>query len=249
MSIVKLKLPEGIHCESHVFRSDEYAEIVHLFPESIRELARNLAQELSTASPQRKASFLAGRLSAIHALQRFLCPEEQLKSVMGRTAQGLPIWPVEFIGSITHNMLEKNGLAIAIIAQKNQYASVAIDCETIFSIDHANDIVKLIASENELRLGERMAIEREKWLTMIYSLKETLFKLLFFKVNRFMPFEAVEVLSVDEALELACLMLTVDWGDLSAGQRFWLNVEKIGLKSLGEQIVCFGTLERTNIED
>ncbi|WP_410211131.1 4'-phosphopantetheinyl transferase [Aquirhabdus sp.] len=247
MTIVKLKLPEGVHCESHVFRSDEYAEIVHLFPESIRDLARNLPDGLSTASPQRRASFLSGRLTAIHALQRFSCTEEQLKSVMGRTAQGLPIFPVEFIGSITHNILEKSGLAIAVIARKKQYTSIAIDCETIFSIDQANDIATLITSTNELRLGERVAIRREEWLTMIYSLKETLFKLLFFKVNQFMPFEAAEVLSFDETLKRACLMLMVDWGDLPAGQRFWLNVEKIGAESLGEQIVSFGTLKMTNI--
>ncbi len=35
MTIAKLGLTVALHCESHVFRVDEYAEIVNLYPNSI----------------------------------------------------------------------------------------------------------------------------------------------------------------------------------------------------------------------
>jgi hypothetical protein len=62
-------------------------------------------------------------------------------------------------------------------------------------------------------------------------------------VNGFMPFEAAEVLSFDLSTGQACLMLTVDWGDLATGQRFWLKTMMVDVEQVSACVVSFGFLE------
>jgi len=184
-------------------------------------------------------SYLAGRGCALSALKM---AGDVPRSTLGRTSKGLPDWPQGFVGSISHAMVNRHGVAIAVVAKNNEHQSIAIDCEPIFSIDHANEVAPLTASANELRLGERLGFSRELWLTMVYSLKETLFKLLYSRVNCFMPFEAAEILSYDATTGQACLMLSVDWGDLPVGQRFWLRVKEVEVLHVGTYVVSFGVV-------
>lgn len=237
MNIVDQWLPENVYCYSQVFCADDYAEIMNLFPDLALNMKNILPEKLLSASQTRQASYLAGRGCALSALK---IAGDAPRSTLGRTAQGLPDWPQGFVGSISHAMVERYGVAIAIVAQSVDYQSIAIDCEPVFSLDHANEIAPLTASVNEQRLGERLGFSRELWLTMVYSLKETLFKLLYAQVNCFMPFEAAEILSFDAATGQACLMLNVDWGDLPLGQRFWLQVNDVEVECVGRCVVSFG---------
>jgi hypothetical protein len=61
-------------------------------------------------------------------------------------------------------------------------------------------------------------------------------------VNDFMPFEAAEVLSFELPTGQACLMLTVDWGDLATGQRFWLKTMKVDVERVGACVMSFGVI-------
>jgi len=239
MNIVDQWLPENIYCYSQVFRIDEYAEIMNLFAKLAFNLESVLPQEFSESSLSRRASYIAGRGCALTALKN---AGDVTDSKLCRTEKGLPNWPQGFVGSISHANKDNAGFAIAVVAKGAEYPSIAIDCEPIFSTNHANEIAPLTASLNEQRLGERLGLNRELWLTMIYSLKETLFKLLYAHVNCFMPFEAAEVLSFDVNTGQTCVMLTVDWGDLATGQRFWLKTKAFDIEQIGECVVSFGSL-------
>ncbi|GAC1372667.1 MAG: hypothetical protein NVS3B3_14400 [Aquirhabdus sp.] len=237
MNIVKQWLPKNVYCCSQVFRIDEYAEIMDLFPDIASNMKNILPEALANTSQARQASYQAGRGCALSALKS--AGSVQF-STLGRTEQGLPDWPQGFVGSISHAMVEGNGIAIAVVAKNVDYQSIAIDCEPIFSFDHANEVAPLTASINEQRLGNRLGFSRELWLTMVYSLKETLFKMLYSHVNCFMPFEAAEILSFEVATGQACLMLSVNWGDLPVGQRFWLQVKEVDVGRIGCCVVSFG---------
>jgi len=237
VNIVDQWLPENVYCYSQVFCTDDYAEIMNLSPDLALNMKSILPEALVNTSKARQVSYLAGRGCALSALK---IAGDVPRSTLGRTSKGLPDWPQGFVGSISHAMVERNGVAIAVVARSNEHQSIAIDCEPVFSIDHSNELAPLTASVNEQRLGERLEISRELWLTMVYSLKETLFKLLYAHVNCFMPFEAAEILSFDVATQQACLMLTVDWGDLPVGQRFWLQVKEVDIEVFGRCVVSFG---------
>jgi len=237
VNIVDQWLPKNVYCYSQVFCTDEYAEIMNLFSDLALSMDSILPEALVNASQARQMSYWVGRGCALSALKR---AGDAPRSTLGRTEQGLPDWPQGFVGSISHTIFEHNGVAIAVVARTNEFQSIAIDCEPVFSITHANDIAPLTASINEQRLGERLGLNPAQWLTMIYSLKETLYKLLYVHVNCFMPFEAAEVLSFDIATGQACLILTVDWGDLATGQRFWLKTMVVEFEHVGACVVSFG---------
>ena len=239
MNIVDQWLPENVYCYSQVFYTDDYAEIMNLSPDLALNMKNILPEALASSSQARQVSYLAGRGCALSALKM---AGDKSRTTLGRTAHGLPAWPQGFVGSISHTMVGRHGIAIAVVAKNNEPQSIAIDCEPIFSIDHSNEVAPLTASVNEQRLGERLGLRREHWLTMIYSLKETLFKLLYGHVNCFMPFEAAEILSFDVVTGQVCLMLTVEWGDLPIGQRFWLQVKEVDVEPVGCCVVSFGAV-------
>jgi enterobactin synthetase component D len=239
VNIVNQWLPKIVYCYTQVFQLDNCLEIMDLFDDLAFNKHNLLPENLRRTSLARQASYLAGRGSALSALKYAGCTVERM---LGRTTQGLPEWPQGFMGSISHAMLGRNGVAVTVVARTNKYESIAIDCEPVFSAAHAEDVAPLTASMNEQRLGERLSLDRALWLTMVYSLKETLYKLLYTHVNCFMPFEAADVLSFDVATGQACLMLTVDWGDLAAGQRFWLKTTQVDVEKVGACVVSFGAV-------
>lgn len=241
MNIVKQWLPRNVYCNSHVFCVDDYAGIMRLFDDFFDDWTLNkhdlLPANLHHTSQIRQLSYLAGRKSALLALKEAGYVADRM---LGRTLQGLPDWPQGYMGSISHAVVESHGVAIAVVTHQKDAQSIAVDCEPVFSTEHANEVALLTASANEQRIGERSGLSRDVWLTMVYSLKETLFKLLYTHVNCFMPFEAAEVLSFDVNAGQACLMLSVDWGDLLAGQRFWLKTMQVEVEQVGECVLSFG---------
>ena len=239
MNIVKQWLPKNVYCYSHVFRIYDYAEIMRLFDDLALNKQEILPDRLCSSPQIRQASYLGGRRCALSALMEAGC---SIAGMLGETSQGLPDWPQGYIGSISHAVIGEQGIAICVVAHQKDYRSIAIDCEPIFSIEHAREIAPLTVSMNEQKIGERLRISQTLWLTKVYSLKETLFKLLYTHVNCFMPFEAAEVLSFDVNTGQACLMLTVDWGDLAVGQRFWLKTMQVHVERIGECVVSFGVV-------
>ncbi len=232
MKNVRQWLPPQINYAYHVFNIDEYEEIVHaggIWP--------SLPPTLNTATSARKASFYAGRFCAVQALA---AGGLGTPPILPRAANGLPVWPADWVGSISHCVVDCVGVAVAVAARQREASSIAVDCEPVFSPDHATEIMPLIASMTELTLGARLNYPSQTWLTMVYSLKETLYKLLYEHVRSFMPFDAAELLSFDAETGQACLMLNKPWGDLPMGQRYWLQSRCVEVEHLGECILSVG---------
>ena len=234
MKNVSYWLPPDVNCAYQVFSVDDYEEIVHSNP-----MQTAIPPSLQAASPARQASFYYGRHCASQALAAL---GASTPAPLERSPDGLAVWPEDRVGSITHAAQDRYGIAIAVAASIPQATAIAIDCEPLFSAEHATEITSLIASPTELQLGLRLGYSHPRWLTMVYSLKETLYKLLYEHVRGFMPFEAAELLSFDAETGQACLILRTAWGDLAVGQRHWLQVRMVSVDHIGESALSFGIL-------
>ncbi|TWI53775.1 enterobactin synthetase component D [Pseudomonas duriflava] len=124
---------------------------------------------LQRAVPKRRSEFLAGRLCARTALHA-LTGEPHVPEIGEDRA---PRWPRGTCGSITHSA----GWAAALAARTKHWQSIGMDTEI------------LLSSERSLRLTDEILTPSEKtlqheasdpyWVTLAFSLKESLFKALY----------------------------------------------------------------------
>lgn len=158
---------------------------------------------------KRQAEFLAGRLCARAALQ-------QLQDLDCSPAIGedrAPVWPSGICGSITHS----TGHAAAIVAQKTDWRGLGMDLENLLNAERAERLAGEILTPAELK--RMMAGQREQlalWVTLTFSVKESLFKALYPIVQQRFYFEHAEVLEWTDRGQVRLRLLT----DLS---REWRN--------------------------
>jgi enterobactin synthetase component D len=163
---------------------------------------------------KRQAEFLAGRICARAALQ-------QLEGLSHSPAVGedrAPVWPPYITGSITHS----TGRAAAIVAKKSNWRGLGMDLENLLNPDRAERLAGEILTPPEL---QRMAAGRRDqlaiWVTLTFSVKESLFKALYPIVQKRFYFEHAEVLEWTESGQVRLRLLT----DLSSEWRYGTELD------------------------
>jgi enterobactin synthetase component D len=158
---------------------------------------------------KRQAEFLAGRICARAALQ-------QLEGLSLSPAIGedrAPVWPPHITGSITHS----TGRAAAIVTRKSDWRGLGMDLENLLNPERAERLAGEILTPAEM---QRMAAGRRDqlalWVTLTFSVKESLFKALYPIVQQRFYFEHAEVLEWNERGQVRLRLLI----DLS---REWRN--------------------------
>ena len=81
-----------------------------------------LPSEIQHCSPTRIGDFLAGRKAAAVALQRL-----GKSTFVSRNERGLPIWPNNTLGSISHT----SDFAWAAVGENRHADGIGIDCEKV----------------------------------------------------------------------------------------------------------------------
>ena len=167
-----------------------------------------LPSELQGSAVKRQQEFLAGRYCAARALQQLGQPKLDL---LGRQSNGSPAWPAGYSGSITHH----RGRAVAWVAPSTHYRELGLDLEGVVSLAQAQQLQRRVLNLAEIQLGERLGYPPALWLSLLFSCKETVYKLLSHAAGRYMPFSSVEIIAVeqnvmDSILGLTC-RLTEDW--------------------------------------
>jgi 4'-phosphopantetheinyl transferase EntD len=142
--------------------------------------ARMLAPRAST---KRKVEFTCGRAAARLALAGIGVHEP---GVILRGSRGEPLWPAAVTGSITHC----HPWSIA-VAAKSSSVMIGIDLESIHRMQ-GPDISHMICRPTELAWIHEGA-ERAWRLTMIFSAKEAVYKLLNPVCGRYVDFQEVEL--------------------------------------------------------
>src|SRR6185503_18375584 len=97
-----------------------------------------LPLELKEAVPKRQAQFRAGRYCAMLAIQALHGGSPML---VGRDANGAPLWPEGVVGSITHT----DDVAAAAVASAADVLSLGIDTERIMSESQARELNGTVA--------------------------------------------------------------------------------------------------------
>ena len=155
---------------------------------------------------KRQSEYLAGRLCAREALRqlggRAIAP--------ARSDDGMPLWPEGTVGSITHSA----GQAVAIAANSQDWRSLGLDLEKPLSSERATRLAEGILTPNELqRASELDATSFARRVTLTFSLKESLFKVLYPLVRKRFYFHDAELLDHDDQHARLRLLLDLhtDW--------------------------------------
>lgn len=171
------------HFTLAAYRDDLFNELDVYFPSS-----------LTRAVPRRRAEFLAGRYLASRALTSLGYPH----FTVGIGDNRAPRWPENVCGSISHNAttalcaVQKGGVSPFT-------GGVGIDVETMMKDPQALDFLPMIINGTEYELlCRRSRFTLTALLTMTFSAKESLFKLLYPLTGKFFGFLDAKLVALDE---------------------------------------------------
>lgn len=138
---------------------------------------------LANAVPKRRIEFAAGRLCAREALR--LCEPAVAEQVVAIGAHREPCWPAGVVGTIAHT----GGYAAAAVARTSQMRGLGLDIERWMDALAPSRIGSKIVQDDELRgLVAQTEWTSAEVLTVVFSVKESLYKCLYPEVQRYFGF-------------------------------------------------------------
>ncbi len=145
-----------------------------------------LPRNLETAVHKRKIEYLLGRLCLKRCFEAF--GEAPLLVAMGEDRS--PIWPNSWVGSISHS----KGQVVAVLGRSHQYAGLGIDLEALIENPSTALQTQICSDGSELEnLKSALGLTEQQALTLIFSSKESLYKLIFPRYRKFFGFQAARV--------------------------------------------------------
>lgn len=173
---------------------------------------------LANAVLKRKVEFAAGRCCAMQALQALGYGGRETLPIGQHRA---PLWPEGFVGSISHG----DGQALAVAAASRDWGGIGIDIERLLDHDAAQPLVPYLMTPAELDIGSAAGMSLERWLTVVFSAKESLFKALYPYVGRYFDFLDAEVCALQPARDALTLQLATTLSpQCSKGSRYPIRV-------------------------
>ncbi|WBA83550.1 4'-phosphopantetheinyl transferase superfamily protein [Endozoicomonas sp. GU-1] len=158
---------------------------------TIASLTQSLPESYFSSVKSRRAEYLAGRMCAADAINRLL----GCWLTPGSSISGAPIWPEGVVGSLSHS---DHDVASVVMSAYGQLKGIGLDLEQIVPYDQIDALMDLVLLPDERK---RFVVkELSRWLqrintSMVFSLKESLFKALYPLVGKLFYFDAAEVLN------------------------------------------------------
>lgn len=172
---------------------------------------------LANSVVSRRAEYVAGRALAQCALRHVGVRETEVSVASDRS----PVWPQGVNGAISHS---HGRCAIAVSA--NALTFVGVDTERFAHDDALDAILKFCIVPSERTLLDRNgAHELPQRATLVFSAKETLYKMLFPTVKQYFGFEAACVTEIVNDRELTLRLLQDLPGGHASGRQFTLFYE------------------------
>lgn len=169
--MISFPVPAGVVAH---FTTDKIEE-GFLFPEE-----RQFCLEYE---PRRALDFCRGRYCGHKCLEVF---EQNLPILRG--ADGVPVWPNGFTGSISHT----GSIAGAILAKEEHYRSIGLDIETVGRV--SPDLWGVLFTDDEISfLGGHSRNDQMKMSTVLFSIKEAFFKMQYVLTGEGMEYDDLEV--------------------------------------------------------
>lgn len=120
-------------------------------------------------------------------------PESRIVAQVSAADSRMPVFPEGFVGSISHT----NNLAVAAVTNCETIESIGVDLEYLITEESYDVIKRQVLTEAELLLMPQFPIPKKEALTVIFSAKESLYKLLYPMVERFFDFSAAKVIIIE----------------------------------------------------
>ncbi|MAX66282.1 MAG: 4'-phosphopantetheinyl transferase superfamily protein [Bacteriovoracaceae bacterium] len=151
-----------------------------------------LDEGLSKASKLRKNEFLAGRYCAIKAAEKL---EYYLEDLPRDLQTRAPQWPSQLVGSISHS----KAYAISIVARSCDYYSLGLDIETFIVARKVSVIEKMVLTDSDYVLTQDLIQSHplEEIYTIIFSAKESLYKLIYPLCKCYFDFKEANIKHID----------------------------------------------------
>jgi len=196
--------------------SSPYPEFISFFCEHLSDSTDFLLHpeeeviSASFGSSKRRAEFSLGRYCARRALSKF-----ELESVpilrIAETRE--PCWPESVRGSITHS----EGFAAAAVGLAKDVSGFGIALERLSSIVDFN-IRRHVCVDKEREFLESLPAEQaNRYLRIIFSAKESIFKCFFPISQTYLYFQDAEIIIDDKNSEFSFLLSKACTGITSAG--------------------------------
>jgi 4'-phosphopantetheinyl transferase EntD len=140
---------------------------------------------MTHAAPRRQREFALGRACARAALAGF----GHGHAILGRRANGAPLWPDGVVGSISHTQ----GLAVALTAPAEAFRGLGVDVEQYGRV--TPDLYHhLFVSGERTQLAGMAEADRDRTAALLFSAKEACCKIWLARHQTPQPFTGVHVI-------------------------------------------------------
>jgi enterobactin synthetase component D len=160
-----------------------------------------LPAALANAVIKRKSEHLASRWLAREVMTQFGVPD----FVLLNTADRSPCWPAGVQASLSHSH------DMAVIAATREPLSVGIDVEQMMAANTAQETADMLMNAEERALLQQLALPFAMGATLLFSLKESVYKALWPQLHQPMEFLQAELIQLDLTTHTARLRLTEDF--------------------------------------
>lgn len=167
-----------------------YKANIAMFSKIIKHSSLEKPEYLKNASKQRLNEFFLGRILAQAILRKHFGCTVNVTSMQLR----LPQWPENLLGSISHS----DEQVIVIISAQSKY--LGVDLEKIVDINFAKESAHLILTQSEQLLwyeSQAQSLNFREYLTLIFSLKESLYKAVYPIAQNYIDFLEVTFETID----------------------------------------------------
>lgn len=197
-----------------------------------RDLSEAYGQFIRQAVAKRQSEFIAGRYCAHRALAGLNISAELIS--VGPARQ--PLWPEGIVGSISHSQ----GYAIAVVAASHRFLTIGLDVENLVTRETQARLRAAVINDDELHLLGGAAAP-EFVFTLIFSVKESLFKAVYPVAGAYFGFDAVSVAEIDWANGFLSIVFRQDLGETFATG----TMVKAQFCQMGERILTFVSMDRS----
>ena len=151
----------------------------------VEELTKNEIKNTTSYNEKRLNDFATGRFCAKKAIE--ISGISSIDLLIG--LEGKPIWPIDLVGSISHS----ESLTGAIIASQSDFISLGLDIEEIGNV--TSDLWDYLFTETEKKFlrGFEDPKKQMEQSTILFSMKESFYKLQNPVTNTFLDFLEVEL--------------------------------------------------------
>ena len=162
-----------------------------------------LPARLQQAVSKRRAEYLASRILVRSVIAELGIADFILTNAPDRS----PLWPTGIQASLSHSA------GVVVVAATRQPCAVGVDVEQLMSESTAQETATLLMNEQEQQLLRTLPVSFSAAATLLFSLKESLYKALWPQLRQPMDFLDAALVSVDFAQQRATLRLTQHFGE------------------------------------